>query len=287
MRKIVLALGVSAILVYAGNNEVTAVVGGVHPLGSDRYDNHITYGIRGGVGLKNFIIDQLELGYDYSSGVKYENSESIDVHRLYFNAIKEYDISKSATVYALLGVGYQELSKDLPDEESGVFGQYGAGLKYYFTDHIALKTEVRHGIGFDSIHKGNLFYNLGLAYTFGEREQISTLVLEKTLFFAINSAEIPPSGESILQSIADELKAEENLNVAILIEGHADSTGSDIHNLQLSEKRAESVKHNLIEKGIFEDAITTKGFGETKPIKSNDTKEGRAANRRVEIIFVQ
>ncbi|MDR1976079.1 MAG: outer membrane beta-barrel protein, partial [Campylobacteraceae bacterium] len=183
MRKIVLALGVSAILVYAGNNEVTAVVGGVSPLSSNKYDDHITYGIRVGAGIKNAIIDQLEIGYDYSDNVKYTSiiypptKNKSSVHRFYFNAIKEFDISgaiksaKPTKLYGLAGIGYQRFSKDVPTEKNGAFGQYGAGLKYYFTDNVALRGEVRHGIKFNSPHRSNLFYSLGITYAFGEKKQ--------------------------------------------------------------------------------------------------------------------
>jgi outer membrane protein OmpA-like peptidoglycan-associated protein len=73
----------------------------------------------------------------------------------------------------------------------------------------------------------------------------------------------------------------------ISVEGHTDSTGSNEYNQALSERRAEAVKKYLVEHGgVAADKITAKGFGETRPIASNDTAKGRAENRRVEIVIV-
>ncbi len=69
------------------------------------------------------------------------------------------------------------------------------------------------------------------------------------------------------------------------VEGHTDSIGNAEYNQNLSERRANSVKKYLVNKGIDGSRITTEGFGASKPIASNKTKEGRAQNRRTEMIF--
>jgi type IX secretion system PorP/SprF family membrane protein len=73
----------------------------------------------------------------------------------------------------------------------------------------------------------------------------------------------------------------------IIIEGHTDSEGDDATNLELSKQRAETLRSYFIEKGIKADRITTNGYGESKPIETNDTAEGRKQNRRVEIHFMK
>jgi outer membrane protein OmpA-like peptidoglycan-associated protein len=65
--------------------------------------------------------------------------------------------------------------------------------------------------------------------------------------------------------------------------GHTDSTGSEQHNFDLSQRRAISVANYLGSQGVDSRRFAVTGFGETRPIASNDTKEGRAKNRRVEI----
>src|SRR5262249_47221762 len=68
------------------------------------------------------------------------------------------------------------------------------------------------------------------------------------------------------------------------VEGHTDSVGGDTYNQRLSEQRADSVREFLITQGINQDTITSRGFGKTKPVASNDTAAGRQRNRRVEIV---
>jgi outer membrane protein OmpA-like peptidoglycan-associated protein len=69
----------------------------------------------------------------------------------------------------------------------------------------------------------------------------------------------------------------------ILVEGHTDSTGSEAYNQQLSERRAHSVKRLLVERGVEDYRISAVGYGESRPVATNDTAAGRQMNRRVEI----
>lgn len=72
----------------------------------------------------------------------------------------------------------------------------------------------------------------------------------------------------------------------ILVEGHTDSSGSDAHNQKLSEQRSQSVAMLLTALDVDKSRLTIKGYGESQPIASNETTEGRAVNRRVEIAIV-
>ena len=78
----------------------------------------------------------------------------------------------------------------------------------------------------------------------------------------------------------------DNPEIQLLVEGHTDNIGNDSSNQILSENRAEAVKTLLIAKGIAGNRVKTFGFGESKPVASNDTAEGRQANRRVEMTIV-
>jgi len=75
-----------------------------------------------------------------------------------------------------------------------------------------------------------------------------------------------------------------NATVKIEIGGHTDSTGDKISNQKLSENRAKSVMDYLLSKGIVASRLTSKGYGDTKPVADNKTEEGRAANRRTAFI---
>jgi OOP family OmpA-OmpF porin len=101
--------------------------------------------------------------------------------------------------------------------------------------------------------------------------------------FGFDSNKIQDEDKSRIAEFAEFLK-ENPVNVEI--QGHTDSTGPAAYNQKLSEERAKIVGKALVDKGVAADSITTKGYGESKPAVSNDTKEGRAQNRRIEAFAV-
>jgi OOP family OmpA-OmpF porin len=102
--------------------------------------------------------------------------------------------------------------------------------------------------------------------------------------FEHNSAALTVASHPALDAIADGLKKHPRLKIEI--QGHTDSTGSPPYNLKLSQKRADSVRTYLLEKGANEDQLVAKGYGQTQPVASNKTAEGRAKNRRVVMYVV-
>lgn len=102
--------------------------------------------------------------------------------------------------------------------------------------------------------------------------------------FATDSSNVQPQFRPTLDQVADVLK--EYNQTYIDVYGHTDSTGSDAYNQTLSERRASAVANYLTGQGVQSARIGTRGFGETQPIASNETEEGRAENRRVEIKIV-
>ena len=103
--------------------------------------------------------------------------------------------------------------------------------------------------------------------------------------FDLNSAEIRPVSAKQLGELAQALKNERLAGRKILIEGHADSRGSDGYNQSLSKRRARSIKRFLVRNFAFpEGRFQTKSYGETRPLAPNDTEVHRAMNRRVEFV---
>lgn len=102
--------------------------------------------------------------------------------------------------------------------------------------------------------------------------------------FAYNSAAVQPQFRTTLDKVANVLSGYDQTYIDIY--GHTDSTGSDSYNQDLSERRAVSVADYLSSHGVQPARIATRGFGETQPVASNETEDGRAANRRVEIKIV-
>lgn len=110
------------------------------------------------------------------------------------------------------------------------------------------------------------------------------IALDSEVLFDVNKYDVRvhPEAEEVLKNLAIVLKEMDVKNFEI--DGHTDSDGSDEYNQVLSEKRANSVKNFLVSQGVTAE-ITTKGYGESKPVASNDTAEGKQKNRRVEIII--
>ena len=99
--------------------------------------------------------------------------------------------------------------------------------------------------------------------------------------FITDSAELTPGSKRILNRVASSLK--EWSEVDVEVEGHTDSVADAAYNKDLSQRRAESVRAYLIERGVSASRLSARGYGETRPVASNNTPEGRSKNRRVEL----
>jgi outer membrane protein OmpA-like peptidoglycan-associated protein len=117
-----------------------------------------------------------------------------------------------------------------------------------------------------------------------EDEQGTIITLTGEVLFASGESVLLPTARERLKLVADALKAQDE-KVGIMVEGHTDTQGSSRMNEQLSDARAAAVKRYLIEEGVSEDRIKSIGRGEKEPVATNRTPEGRANNRRVEIIL--
>jgi outer membrane protein OmpA-like peptidoglycan-associated protein len=109
------------------------------------------------------------------------------------------------------------------------------------------------------------------------------LLMPSDITFAVNQSDINPGFYETLNSVAIVLKEFNKTTVSVY--GHADSTGPEDYNLQLSQRRAQSVSSYLAGQGVSPGRLQAIGFGETRPIADNSTEAGRAANRRVEIVI--
>ena len=116
----------------------------------------------------------------------------------------------------------------------------------------------------------------------GKPEPIPAVVtLDADVLFAFDKSDIRPGAAAELDGLAEQIKA--NPGTQLEVQGHADSRGSDEYNQGLSERRAASVANYLAGRGVNPARMTAVGFGENRPVANNDTEEGRALNRRVEI----
>lgn len=185
----------------------------------------------------------------------------------------------------------------------------GGGLRYNVNDRFALRADIR---GFHGINESTFDARASLGFSLAlnevrqpapapapapepapaaapapapepapEPEVVTLETITLYVTFPVNSAQIGAEYDEDIREIAEALEA--NPEVTVEIAGHSDSTGRADYNLDLSQRRAESVAQRLISiYGIEGQRVTPVGYGEAEPIASNETREGRAQNRRVE-----
>ncbi|EOH0125050.1 fibronectin-binding outer membrane protein CadF [Campylobacter jejuni] len=317
MRKLLLCLGLASVLFGADNNvkfEITPTLNYNYFEGNLDMDNRYAPGIRLGYHFDDFWLDQLELGLEHYSDVKYTNSTlTTDITRTYLSAIKGIDLGEKFYFYGLAGGGYEDFSKGAFDNKSGGFGHYGAGLKFRLSDSLALRLETRDQISFhDADH--SWVSTLGISFGFGGKKEKAVEEVadtrpapqakcpvepregalldengcEKTIslegHFGFDKTTINPTFQEKIKEIAKVL--DENERYDTILEGHTDNIGSRAYNQKLSERRAKSVANELEKYGVEKSRIKTVGYGQDNPRSSNDTKEGRADNRRVDAKFI-
>jgi OmpA-OmpF porin, OOP family len=101
------------------------------------------------------------------------------------------------------------------------------------------------------------------------------------VLFDFDRSNVKPEAAKILDRLVAFMQ--ENKNSKVTLSGHTDNVGSDAYNQKLSERRVAAVREYAVKKGVDAGRISGQGFGESKPIADNKTREGRSKNRRVEI----
>jgi OOP family OmpA-OmpF porin len=111
------------------------------------------------------------------------------------------------------------------------------------------------------------------------------VVISGGILFQTDSAKLSPSAENLVTRISDTMKNNPGLKVAVV--GHTDNTGNFHYNIRLSERRAKSMVDALVKDGVAPDRLAAVGVGPLSPVAPNDTAEGRAQNRRVELVLIR
>ncbi|AXX94322.1 OmpA family protein [Arcobacter ellisii] len=338
MKRVLLSTIACASLALAANSdykyEITPLIGGVHTEGNLDLDrNYANAGLSLGFNQFDSFIDQVELGFLRSiEDVGYTGTNNdTGVTRIFTNLIKEYPLTADASLYTLVGAGVEVFDDEAKGNEDGLFGNYGAGIKYKVAEELSLKFDVRHVIEADH-GDNNLLYTLGFAVPFGEVAKAAPVVekpapvetpapvaapkdtdgdgvidnldecpdtmkgakvdtvgcmtlINLNINFDTDKSVIKDSYNSRIAEFAKMMKANPKLKASI--EAHTDSVGSNAYNQKLSERRAASTVKALTDLGVDSTKIKAVGFGETRPVASNETVEGRAENRRVEAVMVK
>lgn len=182
--------------------------------------------------------------------------------------------AKGAAIGAAVGAVAGVLTGDNSRERrqraligAGVGGLTGGGVGYYMDVQEAKLRQQLEGTGVSVTRNGDEI----------------TLNMPSNVTFATNSADLNSQFFGTLDSVVLVLKEYDKTLVDVL--GHTDNTGGAQLNQELSQRRAATVANYLTSRGILPGRIVQQGFGFSRPIASNDTAEGRAQNRRVEIVL--
>jgi len=194
--------------------------------------------------------------------------------------INRYDFNEASN----LAAGHDDNSRQLI---------FGLGVGTMLTDHYQLRADVRGMGGLDE-EAEDVGFQLSINRSFGstivrqpvtlpaveQQPEMRAVTISLNVQFEFNKATVLAVYGEQLQSIASAMRV--HSDIELVLEGHTDSRGSDAYNIDLSSRRAAAVKQKLADDyGIDADRISSVGYGESRPIASNQTKEGRARNRRV------
>ncbi|GIX22132.1 MAG: OmpA family lipoprotein [Gammaproteobacteria bacterium] len=176
-----------------------------------------------------------------------------------------------AVVGAIVGIATSDNKKERKKRAlrgAGIGALTGAGVGYYMDVQEAKLRQQLEGTGVSVTRDGdNIILNM-----------------PGNITFDVDSSQVKPEFIPVLESVALVLKEYEKTMIEVA--GHTDSTGSDRYNQLLSQQRAQAVADVLVRFGVNPVRMDVVGYGETRPIASNATPQGRAQNRRVELILL-
>lgn len=244
----------------------------------------------------------IEAGYDYLGKVTAAGIDDDNVNAFTLAPKFSLPIFDQLSAYLKAGGAYVDFGKN----DWSYLG--AAGLEYMITDNLSTRLEYQKltDINNDIVKANNNLVSIGLSYKFGGAEPEPVVMAEpepavepepvpapepvihtftKSLnssdSFALDSYELTESAKTNLQEIIDLMDKYPQTMVTVV--GHTDSTGTMKYNQTLSEQRANAVAEYLEENGIDPSRVTTEGKGELEPVATNETREGREQNRRVDI----
>lgn len=315
--------------VKKGSVNITPTIGMYKFEGSEDMESSIAVGLRAGyfftkyIGVEGFahwvptaIIGDPTLSYGRDQGLSVIPGTKDKINVFGYGVEGIFNILPDGVLVPFLaagvgGIHYTDATDDTTDGRYNKFAMdYGAGLKWFITENIALRGDVRHIIPING-HQNNLLATVGLTLAFGgEKKVVEPLpepvpepvvapppppppapapeIIEKgkttlKVLFDFDKSIIKKGSFGDVDNLVGVMKNYPDLNVAI--EGHTDYIGTNAYNQKLSQRRADAVKKYMVEKGgIDAKRLKAIGYGEEKPIADNKTKEGRAQNRRVEAV---
>jgi len=300
--------------VKAESFSISPYIGGYSFLGRDKLETMPVYGVRAGYNFTKHFGTEAVFDYIRTEGRRNSGIGDVDAVNYHLDALYHFMPDGPWVPYLAAGYGgHSRHYKGEGDVTRGAFN-YGLGLKYFVTDGMAVRGDLRHIMMDREDHTWhNLEYSVGIDFMFGGVEPMAAAVepapapvVEEeapapvpaaepapghykyciTLQgeFDIDRAVIRPEYRDEVAKVGDFMK--KYPTTTAVIEGHTDNVGNAEYNMELSQRRAEAVVTYLVENfGIDRSRLSAKGYGLSRPIADNATDEGRQKNRRMEAII--
>ncbi len=258
-------------------------------------------GTQAGLHLGKYFTDNVAVELGYGANVGHDNFDVITLTSVIWLG----DKAAKWRPYAMLGFNQYDfddasnLVADHDDSSSQIL--FGLGVGTMIADEVQFRADLR-GMGSHDENGEDVGLQLSINHMFGQKSapaakaepapapapapvveqepEVRTITIRLNVEFEFNKDIVKAVYGDQLQAIAAAMQAHEDIE--LVLEGHTDSRGSDSYNADLSSRRAAAVKRKIAEDyGIASDRISAVGYGESRPIATNDTDEGRARNRRV------
>jgi OmpA-OmpF porin, OOP family len=308
--------------IRAGAITLTPSIGGYYFEGNQNLDEEFAYGLAVGYHFDTHWAAEAVLNYidtEFEKGG--HRGRGVDTYLYHVDALYHFMPSEKLVPYVAIGVGGIDINPQIIKSDNDFAANYGGGIKYFISENVALRADVRHVMSFDKTYN-NLMYTAGVTFLFGgdrarkavveapraveapkkvvdapkkveEKVMIAaaepkTIVLVfEDIHFDFDSAALKPEAKRLLKRNIQLLK--ENPKTKVRISGYTSASGSDAYNKKLSEKRSKAVQEYLINEGaITRDRLTPIGYGETNPamIEANPKDiNSAAAKANMRVLF--
>ena len=195
------------------------------------------------------------------------------------NAKSKQEASASAANYGTLQDNLRTQAVQKLGVERGAVNQLGSALAQSQAG-LAQETDARKAA---EARAARAMESLAKIAQVKEEARGMVITLTGDVLFVTGKSELLPAAQDQLTLVAKAIQDQGEIK-PIIVEGYTDSVGSDSNNMKLSQARAESVRSFLVSKGLPSDKVSAVGRGKSNPVAPNDTADGRANNRRVEIV---